>query len=77
MTRHERAWLGIAFGLLGLCPLAGEAQQADDRGKWVCISDPLTQKLEQDGKKPAWPGLTGGLAVDRVSGDVYIVVCGQ
>jgi hypothetical protein len=76
MRKTRGVLLGLAFGILGLSPLPGHGQ-ADDRGKWVSISDPLTQKLEQDGKKPAWPGLTGGIAVDRVSGEVFLVVCGQ
>jgi len=65
--RTRRAWAGLAIGVLGLWPMLGEGQQGEDRGKWVCISESLTQKLEQEGKKPAWPGLTGGIAVDRAS----------
>jgi photosystem II stability/assembly factor-like uncharacterized protein len=51
--------------------------RGDEKAKWACISDPVVQRLDQEGKKPAWPGVTGGITVDRVSGDVYMVVCGQ
>jgi photosystem II stability/assembly factor-like uncharacterized protein len=55
----------------------GSNAQGEEKNKWVSISDPLVQKLEQEGKKPAWPGVTGGITVDRATGDVYMVVCGQ
>jgi photosystem II stability/assembly factor-like uncharacterized protein len=44
---------------------------------WVNISDPLVAKLTSDGKKPAWPGQTAGVAVDRTTGDLFVVVAGQ
>jgi photosystem II stability/assembly factor-like uncharacterized protein len=46
-------------------------------GQWVSISDGVIAKLTADGKKPGWPGLTGGVGVDPASGDVYMVVCDQ
>lgn len=42
------------------------------KGEWVVISESVTSKV-----RPAWPGLTAGIACDPVSGDVYMVVAGQ
>jgi photosystem II stability/assembly factor-like uncharacterized protein len=67
---------GLLLGFL-LCAPSLSRASGEEKGKWVAISDPVLQKLDQEGKKPAWPGMTGGIAVDRVSGDVYMVVCGQ
>jgi len=44
-------------------------------GEWTPISDGVLAKITADGKKIGWPGATGGIAVDRASGDVYMVVC--
>lgn len=77
MRSKGLALVGISFLGLGLWAREGAAGGGDERGKWVDISEPILQKLEQEGKKPAWPGATGGIAVDRASGDVYMVVCGQ
>ena len=52
------------------------AAEAPDT-KWVNVSDPVVQKLTEDGKKLAWPGVTAGVAVDPAGGDVYMVVTGQ
>jgi len=66
----------VVIGLLLAWPV-GSPAQAEEKGKWVSISDSLIQRLETEGKKPAWPGGTGGITVDRTTGDVYMVVCGQ
>ena len=44
--------------------------------EWVNISDPLMAKLTAEGKKPAWPGQTAGIAVDRTTGNLFVVVAG-
>ena len=44
--------------------------------QWAAISDGVLKQLEQQGQKPAWPGRTTGVAVDRTTGDVFMVVCG-
>lgn len=44
---------------------------------WVDISSPIVRKLTEAGQKTAWPGETAGVAVDPVSGDVYMIVTGQ
>ena len=41
-------------------------------GEWVNISDPVTAQL-----KPGYGGPTAGIVVDRVSGDVFMVVSDQ
>jgi hypothetical protein len=73
--------VGMLLAFPWLCPSSqkggGSKGGGEEKGKWVEISDTLVQKLEQDGKKAAWPGGTGGLTVDRVSGDLFMVICGQ
>lgn len=44
--------------------------------QWAAISDGVVKQLEQQGRKPAWPGKTTGVAVDRTTGDVFMIVCG-
>ena len=53
------------------------AAPAAEKGKWVPISDGALAKLAAEGKKPGWPGLTGGVTCDPASGDVYMVICDQ
>ncbi len=44
-------------------------------GKWVSISDKLVAAIEKTNGKPTkWPGQAGGIACDRTTGDVYLVV---
>jgi photosystem II stability/assembly factor-like uncharacterized protein len=45
--------------------------------EWVNISDPLVAQLTADGKKPAWPTQTAGVAVDRTTGNLFLVIPGQ
>jgi hypothetical protein len=44
---------------------------AQEKGKWVPISESVTSKVEQK-----WPHLTAGIAVDPASGDVYLAISG-
>jgi photosystem II stability/assembly factor-like uncharacterized protein len=44
---------------------------------WVDISTKVLAGLASQGKKPDWPGKTAGIAVDRVTGDVYMVIPGR
>jgi photosystem II stability/assembly factor-like uncharacterized protein len=55
----------FAFTLLAL-PLAASA------GEWVNISDPVTSQV-----KPGYAGPTAGVTVDRLSGEVFMVVNDQ
>jgi hypothetical protein len=54
--------------------LAGADQDAA-ADSWVNISDPLIAALTNSGTVIKWPGNTGGIAVDRATGSVYLEVC--
>ena len=47
------------------------------QGKWVCISDGVLAELAKSGVKTAWPGKTAGIAADRTTGDVYMIISGR
>ena len=66
-------------GVVALVLAASGAAAADRpaKGMWVAISDGVLAKLQAENIKPAWPGKTTGVAVDRTTGDVYMIVCGQ
>jgi photosystem II stability/assembly factor-like uncharacterized protein len=53
------------------------AADEGETGKWVAISEPVTTQLVSEGKKIGYPGLTAGVAVDRMTGDLYMVICDQ
>ncbi len=57
--------------------LAQRATAEAEAGKWISISDTVIVQLTKENKKIGYPGLTGGVGVDRVTGDVYMVVCDQ
>ncbi|HUS90267.1 MAG TPA: hypothetical protein VM695_00410 [Phycisphaerae bacterium] len=65
----------VAVGLVVIA--AAGAGPAPGGGQWVSISDGPLAALEREGLKPAWPGMTTGVAVDRTTGELYMVVCGQ
>lgn len=58
--------------------IAQSLQGADEKtdATWVDVSSSIVKKLADDGQKTAWPGETAGVAVDPVSGDVYMIVTG-
>jgi hypothetical protein len=56
-------------------PLDGPA--AAPKGGWTVISDGVLADLEKEGKKPAWPGKTTGVAVDRTTGEAFLLIPGQ
>jgi len=68
--RNRGGWVGCAVGLL-LCALTAIAA-ADEHTQWVPISHDVTAKI-----KPGYPGKTAGVAVDPVTGDVFMVVPDQ
>jgi outer membrane protein assembly factor BamB len=45
-------------------------------GQWVSISDGFLAEVQAQGLKPSWPGKTTGVAVDRTTGHVYMIVTG-
>lgn len=63
--RRLAAGLGLALGVA-----------AAAAGEWVCISDGLLAQIEKAGLQPAWPGKTTGVAVDRTTGVLFVVVPG-
>jgi hypothetical protein len=48
-----------------------------EKGRWLPISDVILAKLEADRLKIGYPGATAGVTVDRLSGEVFVVVCDQ
>jgi outer membrane protein assembly factor BamB len=54
-----------------------EARPADPAPTWKEISASVLEELERKGAKIDWPGKTAGVAVDPVSGAVFMVVPGQ
>jgi len=50
---------------------------AGKSGQWVDISAEVIQNLTMEGKKIGYPGKTAGIAVDRITGDVFMVIPDQ
>ncbi|MDB5391561.1 MAG: BNR/Asp-box repeat protein [Planctomycetaceae bacterium] len=75
--RHSFRWIWL--GLITTLPLAlgSSLTWAQEKGKWINISDSVIAQLAQDGKKPGEYGPTSGVAVDRSNGDVYLCINGQ
>lgn len=47
------------------------------KGGWVDVSAAVLAKLEASNIRPAWPGKTAGVTVDRTTGHVYMIIPGQ
>lgn len=62
--------------LLTVMALAASMVMGEDKGQWVSISDKLLADLKEQGKNPAWPGGATGVAVNRITGEVYVVPTG-
>ncbi|MBN2139169.1 MAG: hypothetical protein JW720_15290 [Sedimentisphaerales bacterium] len=45
--------------------------------QWQDISEKIIQNLLDNGKKIGYPGKTAGIAVDRTTGDVFMIIPGQ
>jgi len=52
----------------------GSISTAEKSSQWVDISAKVIQSLASKGKKIGYPGKTAGIAVDRVTGDVFMVI---
>ncbi|MBN2475303.1 MAG: hypothetical protein JXB62_11880 [Pirellulales bacterium] len=77
----QRCWwllFALSLALAGPwnCPSRPMAAAAE-AGGWVDISAKVLQDLVGEGKKIGYPGKTAGIAVDRVTGDVLLVVPDQ
>jgi hypothetical protein len=75
---RSRCWAAsgavvLAIAWAGSLPAAG-AEPA--KGQWASISDGVLAKLQEQGVKPAWPGQTTGVAVDRTTGHLFMIVTG-
>ena len=66
----------IAFLILFTAQMGQGAEEKSD-ATWVDVSSRIVQELTDAGQKTAWPGETAGVAVDPLSGDVYMIVTGQ
>ena len=55
----------------------GSVSAVGKSGQWVDISVKVLQNLESEGKTIGYPGRTAGIAVDRISGDVFMVIPDQ
>lgn len=66
----------MTFSLLAslIQVIAAPDQDAVPSG-WVNISNPLIAALTKSGTQIKWPGNTGGVAVDRATGILYLEVC--
>lgn len=56
---------------------AAAAPAADEKGRWINISDTLIASLEAEGKKPGYPGKAAGIIVDPATGNVFMAIPDQ
>jgi photosystem II stability/assembly factor-like uncharacterized protein len=68
--------IAIALSMMFMANVGHGAEGKAD-ANWVDVSSAIVQKLADAGHETAWPGETAGVAVDPVSGDVYMIVTGQ
>ena len=70
----------LVLAALGMRPAQDTAGGKSDpamQGAWVAVSDDVLKTLADKGLKPGYPGMTAGVSVDRVSGDVRMIVPDQ
>jgi photosystem II stability/assembly factor-like uncharacterized protein len=71
----------LILASLGMRPMQGNAQsrapEAPVGSGWVSVSDTVVKQLQDAGKKIGYPGVTAGVGVDRVTGDVHMIVPDQ
>jgi hypothetical protein len=77
----KTSWLLLSAAVL-VSAAVGYSQErnvsdADKAGRWVEISANVIQSLENEDKKIGYPGKTAGVAVDRITGDVFMVIPDQ
>lgn len=78
---NRRSWL-LCASIAAI--LHADDSQAKERpateakgGGWIEISAGVLDGLAAEGKKPGYPGKTAGIAVDRVTGNVFMIVADQ
>lgn len=69
-----KQFLMTAVAVAAGIQIAGAAVQDSGAG-WVNISDPVVAALTNSGTQIKWPGNTGGIVVDRTTGNVFLEVC--
>jgi photosystem II stability/assembly factor-like uncharacterized protein len=77
-----KSWCWLLSTLVLSLPGVSYAQDqsvlsAGKTGQWVDISAKVLQSLEREGKKIGYPGKSAGIVVDRVTGDVFMVIPDQ
>jgi hypothetical protein len=60
--------------LAGAIPIFQAASKEAEASDWVNISDPVIAAVTNAGTKIPWPGGTAGVAVDRTTGAVYMIL---
>jgi photosystem II stability/assembly factor-like uncharacterized protein len=64
-------WAVVAAGI----QISGAAPRDGAGTGWINISAPVIAAVTNSGTQIKWPGNTGGIAVDRTTGNVYLEVC--
>jgi len=59
----------------GVMQVSFGADQEAGLAGWVNISDPVVVAVNSAGTPIPWPGNTGGVAVDRITGALYMDLC--
>jgi hypothetical protein len=77
-----RTWLYFACVLVlqssGVIYSKSTSVSTEDKsGQWVDISAKVIQSLVSEGKKIGYPGKTAGIVVDRVTGQMFMVIPDQ
>lgn len=83
MSIIANLFAGSRYILRKLIPLAlfltvissGAAEDRAGQADWVNISDALIATVTNSGTTIPWPGNTAGVAVDRMTGVLYLDVC--
>ncbi len=65
-----------AIGIVALAASMAVSASLVAAGEWVCISDGVLEDIQRQGLKVAWPGKTTGLAVDRTTGELFLLIPG-
>jgi photosystem II stability/assembly factor-like uncharacterized protein len=71
MRQYSHIAFGVAVALATFVRAASPTA-----GDWTNISDPIVRQLASSGTKIPWPGQTGGIACDRLSGRVFLSIAG-
>ena len=71
----------LALASIGKCPAQEAAKDKANQvvfvSAWVPISNNMIKQLTDAGKKIGYPGVTAGVSVDRMTGDVNMIVPDQ